>query len=379
MNIALVIFPFHPSHGCILQTFAIYSKLKELGHDVTIINRKNQPISDMAAFRRGISNLKGRMRGTYQGPVFYRGNSPKAVMQNLQPFIDSAFGNDIKTVYSSEETCRLVQGDSFDAYIVGSDQVWRPKYVPDVYHYFLDFVSVSSKAKRIAFCPSFGTDEWEYSEEQTERCKLLLGLFNGVAVREESGVKLCEENFNKTVAHLLDPTVLLKPDDYLQAVELKPQGAPDNVLSYYYLDNTEEKLGILHRISGALRCKENRINTETENRNARLRDRIAPSLQTWIGGFAKSRFVVADSFHATMFAIIFNTPFITVANKKRGLSRFESLLKTFGLEERMVTSLEGVTDELIQAPIDWKRVNNSLQKERERSMDFIKTSLSNTL
>lgn len=379
MNIALVIFPFHPSHGCILQTFALYSKLKELGHDVSIINRKNQPISDMVAFRRGISNMKGRLRGAYQGPLFYKGNSPKAIMQNLQPFIESAFGNDIKTVYSQEETCGLVQGDSFDAYIVGSDQVWRPKYVPDVYHFFLGFVPVSSKAKRIAFCPSFGTDEWEYSEEQTKRCKLLIGRFDRVAVREESGVKLCEEMFNKTAVHLLDPTVLLKPEEYRKAVNLELRNSPENVLSYYYLDNTEEKLKILHRISEVLGSKENRINTDTENNNARLQDRIAPSLQTWIGGFAKSKFVVADSFHATMFAIIFNTPFITVANKERGLSRFESLLKTFGLEDRMVTSIEGVTDDLIQTTIDWARVNNSLQNERERSMDFIKTSLSNTL
>lgn len=375
MNLALVIFPFHPSHGCILQTFAIYTKLKELGHDVTIINRKNQPISDMAAFRRGLSNLKSKMRGTYQGPVFYRGNSPKVIMQNLQPFIDTVFGGDVKTVYSRHETCGLIQSKSFDAYIVGSDQVWRPKYVPDVYHYFLDFVPVDSKAKRIAFCPSFGTDEWEYSAEQTERCKTLLGHFNGVAVREESGVKLCEDEFNKTAVHLLDPTVLLKPEDYKQAVKLKLQDSPGNVLSYYYLDNTEEKLRILHRISGTLKCKKNRVNTETENNNARLRDRIAPSLQTWIGGFANSRFVVADSFHATMFAILFNTPFITVANKERGLSRFESLLKTFGLEGRMVTSIEGVTDELIQAKIDWPHVNSILDSEREHSISFLQKAL----
>lgn len=379
MNVALVIFPFHPSHGCILQTFAIYSKLKEMGHNVTIINRRNQSISDIAAFKRGISNLKSWMRGTYRGPVFYSGNAPKAIMQNLQPFIDTVFGEDVKTVYSRQETCGLAQSDSFDAYIIGSDQVWRPKYVPDVYHYYLDFVPEVSKARRIAFCPSFGTDKWEYSEEQTERCKLLIGRFNRVAVREDSGVKLCEEMFNRTAVHLLDPTVLLKPEEYSKAVSLNSHEIPDNILSYYYLDNTREKLEILHRISQVLGSKENRINTETENRNAKLRDRIAPSLQTWIGGFAKSRFVVADSFHATMFAILFNTPFITVANKERGLSRFESLLKTFELEERMVTSIDGVTDDLIQATIDWERVNNSLQNERERSMDFIITSLSNTL
>lgn len=376
MNIALVIFPFHPSHGCILQTFAIYSKLKEMGHDVTIINRKSQPISDMTAFRRGISNLKCRIKGTYRGPVFYRGNAPKTIMKNLQPFIDTAFGNDVCTIYSHQETCTIAKQNSFDAYIVGSDQVWRPKYVPDIYHYYLEFVPESSNAKRIAFCSSFGTDEWEYNKEQTECCRKLLQLFNAVSVREDSGVGLCREWFKKDTVHLLDPTVLLKAEDYATAVKLNNTNKTDNIVSYYFLDNTEAKLNILHKISNVLGCQEYRINTDTENGNAPLRDRIAPSMNKWIGGFAQSRFVVADSFHATMFAILFNTPFITVANKERGLSRFESLLKTFGLDDRMVTSVDAVTNNLIQKPIDWTKVNTILEKERMRSLSFLKNALS---
>ena len=122
-----------------------------------------------------------------------------------------------------------------------------------------------------------------------------------------------------------------------------------------------------------------RINTKTENGKAKLQERIAPSIQEWLGGFAKSEFVIVDSFHAMVFAIIFNTPFIVVANVARGMARFSSLLSKLGLENRLITDTSNIPTDLLNQSIDWERVNNSLQNERERSMDFIKTSLSNTL
>ena len=165
MRIGLVIFPFVPSHGSILQTFAIYTELKEMGHDVTIINRRKPSIDISEVMRRAYINFKSKIKGYYKGPLFYLGNSPKAIMKELMPFINSCFGSDVVTTYSLEETRKFVEINPFDAFVVGSDQVWRPKYVPDIYHYYLDFLPADSKAKRIAFCPSFGTDDWEYSQE----------------------------------------------------------------------------------------------------------------------------------------------------------------------------------------------------------------------
>ena len=118
MRIGLVIFPFVPSHGSLLQTFAIYTKLKELGHDVTIINRRKPSLGFSAVIRRSYANLKSKVKGDSKGPVFYWGNTPKAIMKELMPFINSYFGSDVVTVYSCEETKRFVDNYSFDAYVV---------------------------------------------------------------------------------------------------------------------------------------------------------------------------------------------------------------------------------------------------------------------
>jgi len=374
MKIALVTFPFVPSHGSILQTYAIYTKLKEMGHDVTILNRIKPDPSLSILMRRTLFNLKNKIIGVYRGPVFYRGNSPKVIMKNLTPFIDSYFGEDVVTVFSKQEAHAFVMSHAFDAFIVGSDQVWRPKFVPDVFHYYLDFLPKTSTAKRIAFCPSFGTDEWEYSIEQTIKCKNLLSNFNAVAVREKGGVSLCANYLNRDVAHLFDPTILYPASVYFDLF-VKKQESEIDIASIYYLDYNSGKTTIVDKVCERLNLKASYINNRIQDYNARINERIAPSLSAWMSGFFNSRFIITDSFHATLFALYFNKPFITVINESRGTARFHSLMEELSLQERLVSTTEAVTDELIDSHIDWTRINRVLEQQRAESIKFLTNSL----
>ena len=95
--------------------------------------------------------------------------------------------------------------------VVGSDQVWRPVYfgenrIEDAYLNFAKNLTL----KRIAYAPSFGVDVWEYSAEQTAKCKALLQKFNMVSVREKSGLQLCHKYLNCEAQWVLDPTMLLE-------------------------------------------------------------------------------------------------------------------------------------------------------------------------
>lgn len=60
------------------------------------------------------------------------------------------------------------------------------------------------------------------------------------------------------------------------------------------------------------------------------------SVETWLRGFYDAKYVIADSFHACVFAILFNKPFAVILNEDRGSSRFYSLLSMFGLEDRII-------------------------------------------
>ena len=84
--------------------------------------------------------------------------------------------------------------------------------------------------------------------------------------------------------------------------------------------------------------------------------------------------VITDSFHACVFSILFNKPFVCLGNKSRGNARFESLLGMFGLRNRVVdeiSKLEGV----FKTPIDWNQVNGIIKQQRKKSMFFLERAL----
>lgn len=372
MKLALVIFRIHHSHGCILQTYALYKTMQRLGHQVTIID-KQQRISFTEWIKRTMRLAISRLFNDYKGPVFYIGIEPKALMKKLTPFVDEYLGNDLYRIYDYEELIGI-ENKGYDAFIIGSDQVWRPKYVQSISYYFLDFLSSGCNVKRIAYAPSFGTEDWEYNEEQKVLCQKLINRFNAISVREKSGVDLCKKYFDIDAERVLDPTLLLTKEDYLRVLDDKVI-CKEKILTYYYLDETGEKLSFMNSIACCLGLNGHRINTKTEDGNARLKDRIAPSMEEWLGGYASSEFVIVDSFHAMVFAILFNVPFIVIANAARGLARFTSLLDLLGLGERLVTDVSKVPLQLLTQHIDWDNVNSILDTERKRCLNFLKAAL----
>ena len=101
----------------------------------------------------------------------------------------------------------------------------------------------------------------------------------------------------------------------------------------------------------------------------------APTVHEWRRSFHDAQYVVTDSFHGTVFSIIFNKPFVVVANTARGRTRFDSLLTTFGLDDRLVTRASEVSDELVHAPIDWRQVNSRIAAESSRSLHYLREHL----
>ena len=95
----------------------------------------------------------------------------------------------------------------------------------------------------------------------------------------------------------------------------------------------------------------------------------------WLRGFRDAEFIVTDSFHGTVFSIIFNKPFIAIGNESRGMSRFQSLLKMFGLEDRLVFRSEQVNRELINRPIDYHKVDELLESYKRFSLGFLTKAL----
>lgn len=285
--------------------------------------------------------------------------------QYTQPFIDKHIKRrEIRSLFE-------VRPDDYDAIVVGSDQIWRPMYFPNIANAFLDFTA-GWNIRRIAYAPSFGVDKWEYTEQQTKKCRELLSKFDAVSVRETSGIQLCEKYLGRSAEWVLDPTLLLKVDDY-KALYTQ-NGTPEckGTLLNYILDSSAELEELITGVSERMKLVPFRVNSRIEDVYASLEERIQPPVEQWLRGFNDAEYIVTDSFHACVFSILFKKPFVVYANKKRGISRIESLLGYLGLENRIVSDASDISD---MEEINYGEVYKRLDLMRKKSYQFLETSL----
>lgn len=366
MKIALVIFRIGPSHGSLLQTYALFHVLKSLGHSVSIINRK-----DRLSFRTFVKRTLYRTYKTLRGERFDHIISteviPSRIMKNMNLFVDRNLSPNL-IEFSDVNLKRC----DFDAFVIGSDQVWRPKFVQDIAYYYLDFTKSLKNIKRISYAASFGVDNWEYSDEDTVVCKELAQLFDAISVREDSGVDLCKKYLGVNAVHVLDPTMLLDVEDYINLIGNYSISQSSKTLVFSILDKSEKKKNIIDVVSNRLDLMP--ISIKADESDLKY---VETSVEFWLDEIRKSSFVITDSFHATVFAIIFNKPFIVIGNKFRGTGRLSSLLTMFGLVNRMIFEEENINwESILNENIDWGKVNTHRSLLKSKSLIFLKNSLS---
>ena len=268
----------------------------------------------------------------------------------------------------------------FDAIIVGSDQVWRPKYAfPDIRSFFLDFLKNNQKTLRISYAASFGTDMQEYSEKEIRDCGNLIEKFDAVSVRESSALHLINNVFKwKCPAApqlVLDPTMLLEKDEYLKIVPYSTEIKKTKELFYYILDMTPDKKKLIDNICIDEELKKFTVFPKSTLPNSKVEDKVIPPVERWIQGFNKAAIIITDSFHGCVFSIIFNKPFIVYANEKRGIARFRSLLEMFNLEDRLITNSSEFNQAKLHSAIDWTKVNFIKEEKKEQSLTFLQDAL----
>lgn len=359
MRICILTQPLQTNYGGLLQAYALQTVLKRMGHMTITVNQLRYLPMSVQYLSQYVKNIIKKIIG-YHAPYSV---DPKKNIQillqkssDLQHFINTRID---KIDINQKLTRNFCQTNTFDAYIVGSDQVWRPTFSPNIYNYFLDFTA-HADVKRIAYAASFGVDNWEFSARQTRKTFRLVQKFNAVSVREQSGIMLCKRYFNIDAAQLLDPTMLLSADDYRM---LYGTVYAEQQTVAYILDMSEQKQNIVNRVCNMTQLPQLRIGCVNDTYQ---------SIEQWLASIDKANFVVTDSFHGTVFSILFHKPFISIANSGRGIARFQSLLDLFGLGDRLVNdpSDEDI-NRLVNQPIDYERVELCLNEQRNNAIKFL--------
>lgn len=352
MKIGIITQPLACNYGGILQNYALQQVLKRMGHEVWTI--------DYNAFGwlRWLDSAWRVVAHKLLGHKAKFTPTPPQRRQREMPLRRFALKHiNLTTPRTRHFERDVVRKYAFDAIVVGSDQVWRPQYNYKVEDCFLEFLKDQS-IKRIAYAASFGTDEWEFSAQQTQCCSTLAKQFDGISVRETSGIRLCKEHLGADAVQTIDPTLLLHAEDYMQLCKDIPRRKP--FVFAYILDQSEEKLQQIKQFA-AQQGLDNFIKSADSSVAA------DDSIELWLSYFRDAAYVITDSFHGTAFAINFRKPFYVFGNASRGNSRFDSLLSSLHLQERIISG--GIPQE--NALIDWNGVNALREAEVKRALEWL--------
>ena len=370
MKIGILTQPLAHNYGGTLQNYALQMVLRELGHEPVTLNH-------------GVLS-NGELRKVYQS-YFYRClicsrvRHSIAVPKNVNYFekhfrefekkyINSVFiGNQIVNKKKFNEL-------KLDAIVVGSDQVWRSRYNPRklLMNMFLDFAEHRDDIIKIAYAASFGVDTWDFTPEQTRIASRLIKRFDAVSVREDSGVTLCSEYLGIEAVDVLDPTMLAPRSIYDSLIDdnslYDSHIEKDKYAAVYILDLTEKKKKFVENF-----CKKNGL--KPIYIGTRNEDGIWPSIESWLLGIRESDVVLTDSFHGTVFSIIFKRPFLNIGNKNRGQRRIESLCELIGLKQLSLNENELNNYTIPRMP--WEQVTLNLENSHTISFQFLNRALKN--
>ena len=354
MKIGIITHPLESNYGGILQNYALQQTLIKLGHEpITIDYHPRLPIINL--IRYNLKNIYLRLLKKQRRPFLINHKTHKLFVPFVHKHIQLS-------QYQTKLRHKFFKELDLSAVIVGSDQVWSVKYgqrlkLEDM---FLRFLSKDETIRKIAYAASFGTKEWTLDTNKTTHIKSLTEKFYAISVREKSGIKICKEYLNCDAVHALDPTLLLKANDYNRLI---PNDANESeYILAYILDSSPERINVINNYASKVGLKVKFVSAH---------DDVKISIEQWLSMFKNASHIMTDSFHGMVFSIIYHKNFSCFINSERGAERFESILSMLKLENRIITANTPIDT----TTIDWENVDIALQKARDKSIDFLKDSL----
>jgi hypothetical protein len=337
LKVGIVTFYTANNYGAVLQCHALYSFLKSQGHEVVLLE------TDLPNKNK---TLRSKLRHS-----FFNSISFKKFRNNWLPDVVS-------------------KNTSVDAVVFGSDQIWNIDITKQFYlEYFGSFLH--EKIKRVAYAASFGVASWNHPKELLD-AKSEIAKFSVFGIREASGVEICKEQFDVTATKVLDPTLLLEADNYKKLYKLRLKKGQ---LVSYIFNKDAKKIEDVKKLASSLSLKPVLLS------DVRIRKGILsvpyPSVSTWVSYLAAADFVVTDSFHCMVFAIINQKNFVAIPAIKARAGRMTSLLSDLGLLDRFFEDIKSAQESgIVFSDIDYSKVNIKLDVLREESRQFLISSIS---
>jgi Polysaccharide pyruvyl transferase. len=360
------ILTFHNSDnfGALLQTFGTVKSVEKLGVNPEVINYHSPNKKGMYTvfhlnLKKSIkSNLRMLMNVLVKRKKYLNSENFRASTLHIS-------GDPISQFSELQEIQK-----NFSRVIVGSDQVWNYMNTKFDKRYFLDFVDDSGK--KVAYAASFALNNIE-NRYRADYSKLL-DSFKYISVREARGKEIVHDLTGKSAVQTVDPTLLLSKQEW-QFFSSVPnvKKTKRNYVLLYTIGMDHHSFKIAKKISKEQGLKLLIIATGFKDYFKGVKA-VNPTPNEFVDLFSRSEYVVTNSFHGLVFSIIMNKRFICSLDKqKANNSRQLSLLDSLNLNERLCFDGELIYE--YESSIDWDFVNYTLERERERSLEFLRTAI----
>ena len=368
-KIGLITIYHVPNFGSVLQTYATQILLEKLGMECCIINyrypnewhySKGMP---KQSFKAMIGNLFGIR------PAHRKAN--KLIQFKKENF-------NFTRLYKNLDELKNADWGSYDMFAVGSDQVWKSHFTKGDSAFMLSFVP--EEKPRISIASSFASDS--IPDAFREKYKKHLSKFNAISVRERNGIDIInkELKIDRTVKVLLDPTLLLTKEEWLNTIPRSAFKKKKKYILLYMLTYAFEPRPYIFDILKHLQQLDDydiialEGYTPKEKANGiEMIDKTDSSIPEFIELFVNADVVVTSSFHGTAFAINFGIPLVSIVPEGNSDDRQSTLLKSLGLECCIANSQTPTS--IIRYRYDLENATLNLDNLRRQSIAWIKNSL----
>lgn len=375
MKIGVITFFDNGNYGSELQAIATKEFCSSRGHDVTFLR-----IYSSCKFIRFLNRLSDRFtvwynckkdasyRKCYRDRLNNRTAQP-TISKELARCIHNSVSREIKT--GNIAAWHMRHFSPYDCYVCGSDQVWSALRIPVWKTNFLPGVS---PMRKIAYAPSIDIND--VPEHYIRTVAPLVRDFEFLSVREESAAKVFKECMGVSPRIVVDPTILVGCDTWERILSKEGLEKPKNnyIFCYFLGDLQDAQIEFLNNYAGDREV----IILPYEHHSKRLNKGkyVLADQFEFINYLRYADYVFTDSFHATVFSLLFNKEFSVFQRSHIGLtkqtSRIESLLSMVHLENRLVSNVNEV--ESFQ-DIDYSKINKILDFERSKSIEYFENAL----
>lgn len=366
-KIGIITFHRAINYGAVLQTYALWKSLTALGKNVEVIDYRNKHIEHSYRVTWGMrKSLKSFISWL---PTIFPRNKKK---RHFRAFLSA----NAKLSAPCDSTDIRSVGERYDSVITGSDQVFNPPLSGNDAAYFCDFAD--DRSKRYSYAASLGNYQFG-SGENSDRFVALLNKFEALSIREASSLSIVSSVSKVPTRVDPDPTMLLSASDW-ESLLPRERARRGRYIFIYSVHPIAHSVDIAKHIKAVYGDVEivhlhNRIKD-----NKRECDGVVqlhcPSPAEFLHLIRDADLVFTNSFHGTVFSILFNTPFYSEIVTSGGFNnRIWKLLDDMGLLDRSVEKLllTSETPSRESWAVDWKAVNDALCDSRVDSIRYLES------